>query len=582
MGLSISKVAGEIFYFPLEPGLRRRVKSFIEAGVERLGEGVAGLLIIGIGAAMGASTRTLAIAVAVLLAAWVVAWLGVRRGYVVELGRNVRRLSLGHERMRFPLREAAVIREVSRQLESPYERVVLQSVEMLEENAPEVLVEHVPKLLQHGSPAVRIRALQWIRSHRPEGLIELVSTLMRDPDPHVQGEALVTYCALRRVGILDTLEQVLRSADTGLRAAAIRCLAEYAGPSEEGRALAVLEEVVSRGSPRDRASVAEGLGGRAGTGPLFELFARLLADADLGVRRSALVAAGLARRREHVLRLIEALGQRETSAAARTGLAAFGDRVVGTLGDYLSDPGVSLELRWQIPYVLSDIGTQESVNALFRARDRLDVRVGYRILKASNRIRAAGGGIKFPRAQVTEDIEYDVRGYLASFVHYRVGREQNGTAPERLLSIALDERMGQGMTRIFRRLGLLYPPNDMLAAYRGITSRVPKLRGNAVEYLENALHADHRGLVMPLLEQRSNDLLLGLAANRYNLRTMSYEDSLAALLQGDDAWLRTCALYVVGARRDRSMAPLVETSLGMTDERVREAARWARLVLAEA
>src|SRR5262249_56367058 len=63
MGLSISKVAGEIFYFPLEPGLRRRVKSFIEAGVERLGEGVTGLLIIGMGAVVGATTRPLGIAV---------------------------------------------------------------------------------------------------------------------------------------------------------------------------------------------------------------------------------------------------------------------------------------------------------------------------------------------------------------------------------------------------------------------------------------------------------------------------------------------------------------------------------------
>src|SRR5262249_20573914 len=143
MGLSISKVAGEIFYFPLEPGLRRRVKSFIEAGVERLGEGVTGLLIIGMGAVVGATTRTLGIAVAAIMVAWVVAWMGVRRGYVVELGRNVRRLSLGHEHMRVSLREAGVIREMSRLLESPFERVVLQSVEMLQENAPEVLDEHL-------------------------------------------------------------------------------------------------------------------------------------------------------------------------------------------------------------------------------------------------------------------------------------------------------------------------------------------------------------------------------------------------------------------------------------------------------
>jgi hypothetical protein len=63
---------------------------------------------------------------------------------------------------------------------------------------------------------------------------------------------------------------------------------------------------------------------------------------------------------------------------------------------------------------------------------------------------------------------------------------------------------------------------------------------------------------------------------------MRYEDSLAAILQGDDAWLRAVALYVVGARRERAMAPFVDSNLATADPRVRDAARWARLVLAEA
>src|SRR5262249_11344710 len=128
---------------------------------------------------------------------------------------------------------------------------------------------------------------------------------------------------------------------------------------------------------------------------------------------------------------------------------------------------------------------------------------------------------------------------------------------------------------------LLYPPSDILAAYRGVTSGAPKQRGNAVEYLENALNAGHRALVLPLVEQRE-DLLLGFVASRYHLQPMRYEDSLAAILQGDDAWLRAVALYVVGTRRERAMSPLVESNLAMIDPRVRDAARWARVALAEA
>src|SRR5262249_47878443 len=162
---------------------------------ERLGEGVTGVLILATGTFFGATTRTLGIAAAVILIAWAAAWMGLRRGYLVELGRNVRRLSLGHEHMRVSLREAGGIRELSRQLQSKFERVVLQSVEMLEENAPDVLDEHMPELLRHPSAMVRVRTLQWIRRHRSASRVELVLPLLNDPDPQVQGEAQVTSSA---------------------------------------------------------------------------------------------------------------------------------------------------------------------------------------------------------------------------------------------------------------------------------------------------------------------------------------------------------------------------------------------------
>ena len=581
MGLSITRVGREIFYFPLEPGLRRRVKSFIEAAVERLGEGVAGLLILGIGAFAGANTRSLGIAAAVILVAWAAASMGVRRGYLVELGRNVRRLSLGHERMRVSLREADVIRELSRQLANPFERVVLQSVEMLEENAPEVLDEHLPELLKHPSAAVRVRTLQWIRAHRPDAPIELVRPLMQDPDPQVRGETFVTWCALGRVGILDQLQPMLRSEDAGLRGAAIRCVAQYAGAREADRARVVLDEILAQAPAADRVCVAEGLGGRTASDSFFQLLARLIDDADLGVRRAALKAAGTARRREHVPRLIEALGRKETGRAARGGLAAFGDRVVGTLADYLSDASVDLELRREIPHVLGDMGTQEAANALLRARDRADLRLAYRVLKASNRIRNANSSVQFPAALVTEDLERDAREYAQAVVHHRSGQAQRSLSAERLLGIVLQERMDQALVRVFRRLGLLYPPTDIFAAYRGVTSHAAKQRGNAVEYLENALSAGHRALVMPLVEP-SDGVLLGVVADRYKLSPVRYEEALAAILRSDDAWLRAVALYVVGARRERAMAGLVESNLAVPDARVRDAARWARLALAEA
>ena len=579
--LSVNKSVGELFYFPLEPGLRRKAKALIEAGLERLGDGFAGLLILAAGAAMGASTRVLAAAVVVLLGVWIVAWLGVRRGYVTELGQNLRRLNLGGSQSRVSLREATLLHEMERLLASRYDRIVIHGVDLLEENFPEEIEAALSGLLEHSSARVRVRALGLVRARRLEAHQPRVEDLIQDPDGEVQIEALSTLCALRGTDPFDSVREYLDSADPRVRKAAILCVTEHAPCESEGRVRETLERMLREGQSADRVTVAEALGRRPAPCELHDLLGPLLGDADVAVRRVALRSAGRGQRRAHIPILVDALGSRATEEAARAGLVFLGDRVVGTLGDYQCDPSVPIEVRHAIPRALGEIRGQESVNALFRWRGGEDARLSYRILKAANRIRSADASVQFPVEAVTEDIERDVRGHLLALVHYRscpIGRGQRSA--ERFLCVVLNERMEHALERVFRRLALLYPPQNVVAAYRGVTSDRPRLRGNAIEYLENALLPGHRRMVLPLVDDTGDEGRLKLADQRYGLRSGSYDETLEALLQSEDAWLRACALYVAGSRKEARLLTLVESNLTTFDKLVRETAAWARLAIA--
>jgi hypothetical protein len=330
----------------------------------------------------------------------------------------------------------------------------------------------------------------------------------------------------------------------------------------------------------ERVSVAEALGRRPPPNVLHDLLGPLLRDPDAAVRRVALVSAGTAQRRNHIPALLEALAERPVSDAARRGLVGFGDKVVGTLGDYLGDSSVDTELRHTIPRVLSDIASQEAVNALLRYRDTHDVRLWYRVLKALNKVRASGARVQFPRSRVSEDIGHDARSWMFAYVHYRACPLGGPRSAERLFCIVLNERIEQALNRVFRRLALLYPAQDMLAAYQGITSDDPRAHGNAIEYLENALSPDHRVIVMSLVGDVSDEDRVRSAGHLFGIRFESFERTLEAVLQEDDQWLRACALYVVGARRERSLLPRVLEALSSLDPRVRETANWATLALA--
>ena len=580
MRLSINRGAVELFYFPLEPDLRRKAKAFIEAGLERVGDGLAGLVILAAGVTMGSGVHALAALVAGLVVLWVIAWQAVRQGYVRELGRNLRRMNLEPQHVTVSLREAHLLEEMARLLDSPFERIVLHSLTMLEENAPERITAHLPRLLSHASSRVRVRALS-LAASLPEvdARIDLVA-FMKDENLEVRMEAMRAYCALGGERRMEIMEQLAASDDPRLRRTALQCIAEYATTLEEAHVRDVLERALRDGDVAQRAAIAEGLGKRPAPSTLHDLIPPLLDDASAEVRNAAMRSAGLAQRRAVVPRLIDSLAVHESRVAAHAALASFGDRVTGTLGDYLADTDVPREVRLAIPRVLSAIATPAAVDALLRSRDREDVRLGYRVLKALNHVRILEPRMRIPREQLTEDLDDDIRRYLFAFVHYRSCAIGQSRSAERLLCIALNERMDQALNRIFRRLALIYAADDMYAAYLGVVSENPRMRGNALEYLENALAPDHRTIVMPLVDDSGDEGRLREAEARYGLRYVGYTESLQAMVEGADAWLKTLALYLIGRRSERILSPLVERQVSSPDSRVRETAVWALAALA--
>lgn len=58
----------------------------------------------------------------------------------------------------------------------------------------------------------------------------------------------------------------------------------------------------------------------------------------------------------------------------------------------------------------------------------------------------------------------------------------------------------QSLERVFRLLGLLYPPADIYYAYHAITSGSLHLKANALEFLDNVLHPDIKRSLIPVIE----------------------------------------------------------------------------------
>lgn len=584
---SLNKSAVELLFFPLQPGIKRRAKAVVEAGIERVGDALAGILILCAGLALDTTASALAALILVLACVWLVACVRLRSGYLRELGRSLGRMTLQPERETVSLRELGILKETVRMLESPYERVVVKAIDLLEDNAGRLLDARMSKLLTHTSPQVRARALKYAAS-KPSLADQLhITELVNDLDPMVRLTALRVRCASGGSRPLAILSEYLDSENPDMRAASLACLVEQVREDELPAIRALIQRMLSQGTAADRADIAAVLGARPAATKLDQLLIPLLDDDDIKVRCAAFRSAGYAGLLEHVPALIGALGAADTEAAARAGLIALGDRVIDRLSDSLVDERVPIEVRRAIPRVLGDLPTPRVVAALFLVRERRDAMLSYRILKAANRIRLANQELVFPADLIEEDLRSDVGEFLEAELHadnqaQRADSERrtdDGDRAEQFLALVLRERTAQAFNRIFRRLGLLYAPRPMFSAYLATLSDDARVRANAAEYIERALSPDLRGLVLPLLPGTRHAERLKLAESQYGLRPMGAHESLASLIESDDLWLRSCALYVVGIRRQKSLLSQVEANLESADSRVSETAAWARLAL---
>jgi hypothetical protein len=105
------------------------------------------------------------------------------------------------------------------------------------------------------------------------------------------------------------------------------------------------------------------------------------------------------------------------------------------------------------------------------------------------------------------------------------------------------------MARMFRLLGLRYPPNEMYNAYTALKSGKSDRATPAQDYLESLLDRDLKRLVMPLLD--SPDRLPTHARDLCQFEVKSAEAAIEQLRASNDAWIAMCAGAASGEMKRR-------------------------------
>jgi hypothetical protein len=533
--LSILPVGFQLLYAPLPDEVRDGARSAIDGFLRKGGLALGGALLLGFTAqAHGPVLAGLVLALCVALF-W--GLLGMRPRYLSMLNQKVagvREVDL------MGLDEALLVQA----LRTGDGARTLRAIDLLEALSAK-LSPHVGTLLTHPDERVRERGVIAALQTRSTGVARELEALVHGGARRPRDAAVWALPVLAPEVARARLPALVDAPDVGLKAAAIgawlhldaravvprqqlEALLERgaAAPAPERRELARLlgrlgEDVRSVFAPRDPATVqvivttpAEPMvaAGRAPPSDrLADALSRMLDDAEPSVRRLAIEAVGAGRYLALAPKLLRFLSWRDERRVAREALEAMGEPVVPLVAQALDDRSRSASLRYQLPRVLKQIGTQSAFDALLFSNAKDDPFLHYRVGVALARLKGARAALQVDPEQMHAALERRLETYRRLKEPWCDLNAALG--PAALVTRALGDRLDQAFELAFLLLGLEYDERTMRRAHAQLLGADLKGRAWARELMDHLLSDRQAQVMRPLLEAHHRGLPMGARDN---------------------------------------------------------------------
>jgi AAA family ATP:ADP antiporter len=200
------------------------------------------------------------------------------------------------------------------------------------------------------------------------------------------------------------------------------------------------------------------------------------------------------------------------------------------------------------------------------------------VLKALNRLRetalALDYGKPFVGKQILEEarVYYQLHAALAPLRGYK-----NRCTATGLLAASLEERLKQTLERLFRLLGLRYPPKEIYAAYLAVHHRAHDRSTAGLDFLENVLDREFKHILLPLLEDSVH--LAERARDLFGVDIQTPEDAVRRVIHSGDPWLTACAIAAAAELKLHRLAPDIAQAARDAGIEVSHVARAAGVAL---
>jgi len=572
---SIDKTGRELLFLPLSQDIKERTKLFIDLFVDRFSRGISGGLLLLFLFLMDNPINLITYVLLFTIVCWILLGYKAKKEYVNIFRTSLQRMIVDTESVELKLNEPSILSLIKETLTGGNDSQKLHTLILLENTDVEPVAKELKKLLRHPNSKIRLKALKLLQGVKSKSWIEDVKKLLHDDDPEIRVETIYYLCLHSNDDPSSVIDSYLQDDDLRHQTAALGCTCKHGETQISFPNPEIFDKILNNlpDKEKDRvvikAQVAEALGFINDDSLAIRHLSELLKDSNRMVVTKALKSIAKLKLDRMISDLLEMFESMEYTVEIRRTLASFGEDYGVLYKNKFLDSSLNMIIRKQIPGIFYHQPCKKAIRHLEDMVEVDEPDLRYHVIKTMNKIQRKYPELEPDKSRLRNCLRSESQNYFSKLAIKSI---QPKYQPNNILLRALSEKMDQTLERMFRLLGLIYDQRDLYSSYLALKSFSPGNRSAALEFIDNILVPEDRKYIFPLIDDISDEKKMEIGYRLFDIEKQPYDKALKILLEGDDRWLKTCAVYSVSPVCPADLQDKVKQMTKTEDPLIRETA----------
>lgn len=594
---SVNKAATELLSIPIPIEIKKKTKTFTDVVVDSIATGLAGFILIFFVNGLNLSSTFISIIIIALIVFWLFIIYKLRIEYITSFKTLLTATESKTKKTgKKEIEVTSIVDTVKRALYNGNESQLLHLLQKTLEVKDERFYFAIKKLITHPSAKVRAMAIENLYFLKTENLCFEMERLIYDTDQEVTAAAFRYLLKNYTDDKVELFSKYLDSDDHTIANAALIGLSlelrnnitlqhRFSLEQRVENALLSYNDQNDLNDKEDKLkSILQAIG-NARLECFYPNIHEAFASKSIEVLLTAIDSASKTLDQQFINPIIAHLSGKDTRKTAINALYFYNEPILKILTDFIKQEDIELEDAVYAIAVIEKFASQKAVNTLIKLTDNTEHSVKIEAIEALKRLKWKHKHLYIKDRLIVDKILDECNLYQSTLtvIHSQIviqykkkdktpeSQEENEARVE--LIQLLEKRLDRQLQRIFRFLGLKYPPHDVDPIFNTILNGKEEQRIHAIEFLDNILDKQLKKELIPVTEA----LLIGDSSeDRYkklNLKVFSEAECYSALLLRRDIKLKLAVLHLIEKTKNPSFRPIIASVLEDSNEKVRQKAQ---------